>query len=1121
MKRKLLVSLSLLLTLALIPSCSGSSGKGNTASGNANLSNITISGGISLSPAFKATTTSYTAVAGSSVTSCAVTIYGGHTSQTIEADGTAIDSGEAVDVDLSSSGKTLTIKVTAGNGTQNTYTLAINKYGTVDSEARLSSLVIKGSAEQTLSPAFSSDTLTYAVYTANSVSSVTVTPTAMSTSATVTVNGTAITSGSASGSILLTAGTPVEVTVHVTAADSSTKDYVISITRESSTISSNAYLSALTISATGTWDYLFAKNNYSYNIAVKNTVDSVTVTPVTDESHAAVTVNGAAVTSSSPSASIPLTAGQTTSAVVIVTAQDGATKMTYTLKIAREGSVSADAYLSSLSLGSVSVSPSFLKTTASYTAEVTSAVSSITVTPTAEDAAATITVNGSDVASGSSQSVTLGAAGTVTTVSVIVTAQDGTMLTYTVRITRTNTLIIYFEKPSTWSEAWLWYDSDLSTTAWNTTALKTSPGDMTYYRTENSLKWYMKDIGTTSKVQFLFNDGTWANKLQNSGVDFTATGSVWVRANGTMTTTDPITPAVPVITVSPAGGTFSSDTSNVTITVASSLAVSSMSYKIVKNSGTPVTTTMPSATATVNIASGTVTGDVLVLQVTAVNSVGTTVSDQYTFTRVKEPEVSADLDSLRIYQVMVESFQDGNSNCDYNTGYGPSSHKGDIKGITNAIPYIKSLGCNAIWLTPIFNSNGSSQLDATGYFAYDYFSIDPKFGDLQAAKDLVKAAHDAGIYVFLDGVFGHHKSSGCPASPGGYTPTGNTVNSPFSDGNYGVDYNDAGTVNFYKEVATYWIDTLEIDGWRLDQAYQIHKNNANCWNIIVDAVEAKCAERKLAGKTWGTLGYMVGEIWKGESDIKTYGYGSEGFNGLDSCFDFPMRYDLVQVLAREETNAYADRRGNTSYLSAGYASHSSYPSHAHPNLMLTNHDLVRFGDLIQRAGLGDKGSATYWSRHKAAFAFMTSYTGPVTIYYGDEIGDEVSGFVNGGDGGYYDDHVSRSNGQISGFDSNQQALHDYVASLMAIRSSHAALWNGTRTNLIASGSQYADLKVSGTDKVLFVLNAGTSDTTMSLSQTSVGGSTLTDLVSSASIAASGSSYSITVPALSGRFLQVQ
>ena len=49
---------------------------------------------------------------------------------------------------------------------------------------------------------------------------------------------------------------------------------------------------------------------------------------------------------------------------------------------------------------------------------------------------------------------------------------------------------------------------------------------------------------------------------------------------------------------------------------------------------------------------------------------------------------------LRIYQVMVESFQNGDDTINYNVGYGPSDHKGDLQGIINAIPYIKSLGMN-------------------------------------------------------------------------------------------------------------------------------------------------------------------------------------------------------------------------------------------------------------------------------------------------------------------------------------------------------------------------------------------------------------------------------------------
>src|SRR4029079_13241855 len=78
-----------------------------------------------------------------------------------------------------------------------------------------------------------------------------------------------------------------------------------------------------------------------------------------------------------------------------------------------------------------------------------------------------------------------------------------------------------------------------------------------------------------------------------------------------------------------------------------------------------------------------------------------------------------------------------------------------------------------------------------------------------------------------------------------------------------------------------------------------------------------------------------------------------------------------------------------------YGAHSDYPDHALPNLMLGNHDLVRYGDLLQRAGLVTSTSdPEYWTRHKLAFMVQGAYTGPITRYYGEEIGDEVPGFAN-------------------------------------------------------------------------------------------------------------------------------
>ncbi|MEF1306847.1 alpha-amylase family glycosyl hydrolase, partial [Vibrio owensii] len=182
------------------------------------------------------------------------------------------------------------------------------------------------------------------------------------------------------------------------------------------------------------------------------------------------------------------------------------------------------------------------------------------------------------------------------------------------------------------------------------------------------------------------------------------------------------------------------------------------------------------------------------------------------------------------------------------------------------------------------------------------------------------------------------------------------------------------------------------------------------------------------------------EIWKGESEIASDAYGAADDPALCSAFDFPMRYRVVETLAVNESGVGG--RG-VDWLDNGYQTHNQYPSHAQPNLMIGNHDLVRFGDLLQRGGLADVNDAEYWQRHKAAFAFQAAYTGPITLYYGDEIGDQVDGFDAKEDNntcavrGVCDDHVARSSAKIEGvtatLDANQVDLKNYVKSLMTMR----------------------------------------------------------------------------------------
>lgn len=469
--------------------------------------------------------------------------------------------------------------------------------------------------------------------------------------------------------------------------------------------------------------------------------------------------------------------------------------------------------------------------------------------------------------------------------------------------------------------------------------------------------------------------------------------------------------------------------------------------------------------------------------------------------------LNSEFNSLNIYQVMVSSFQDG-ATCGYGTGWGPSKNNGDLRGIINALDYIKGLGVNALWMTPVFDSSNSSsglQTASTGYFCTDYFNIDPKFGTLADFKELVQKAHDRGLYVILDGVLGHH-GGGVKPSPTGKTPTG---------GSNPVAY--PGSLEFYKEVVSYWVNNFDIDGWRLDQCYQVSTpiQNKNYLKDIREAVEAACASNKAKGKTWGTLGYIVGEDWSSETNIQSMTYGGEG---LESSFDFPSRYNIVNTFAKAENDPGGS---DVTILSKIYKTPAqmgySNPHGVFPNIFLTNHDLWRFGNLINaKYGYGEENDA-YWRRYKIAITAMMAYTGPTTLYYGDEIGNIATCWNgNGGCGNStYSDNVARTDGYISNFTVTEQDLHDYVTKLLSIRASHPALWRGISSIKIQANNILANLKtddITG-EKVLFVLN---NNTTFSTAVVNCEGTNLVDLISGETIPGNGS-FSIPMENLSARF----
>ena len=99
-----------------------------------------------------------------------------------------------------------------------------------------------------------------------------------------------------------------------------------------------------------------------------------------------------------------------------------------------------------------------------------------------------------------------------------------------------------------------------------------------------------------------------------------------------------------------------------------------------------------------------------------------------------------------IYSLYPQSFYDSNGD-----------GIGDLPGITEKLAYIKDLGCTAIWMNPIFESDF---LDA-GYDVKDFYKIAPRYGTEDDLVELCKKAHEMGLKVMLDLVAGH-TSDQCP-----------------------------------------------------------------------------------------------------------------------------------------------------------------------------------------------------------------------------------------------------------------------------------------------------------------------------------------------------------------------
>ena len=338
------------------------------------------------------------------------------------------------------------------------------------------------------------------------------------------------------------------------------------------------------------------------------------------------------------------------------------------------------------------------------------------------------------------------------------------------------------------------------------------------------------------------------------------------------------------------------------------------------------------------------------------------------------------------YEILVCSFCDSNGD-----------GIGDLNGIRSKLDYIKDLGFDAIWLTPVHPSATYHKYDVD-----DYCAIDPTFGTIEDYEALLKECHGRDIRVYMDLVLNHtsdeHEWFRAATDylhelPSGWEP--DTSYCKYYDYyNFSREAKNGyahieGTEWFYeagfwsempdlnlsseavraeiKDIMSFWLDK-GVDGFRLDAvtSYFANDQGANI-EFLRFLKETACDIDQDC--------YLVGEAWTDSNSISEL-YTS----GIDSLFDFPFSGEdglIVKTLngnsrASDFVDGMVHAEEAYSRANPGYADAPFY----------TNHDMDRSATYYP----SDKGPVT-----KMAYAMDLLMAGNAFVYYGEEIGMNGSG----------------------------------------------------------------------------------------------------------------------------------
>ncbi len=432
-----------------------------------------------------------------------------------------------------------------------------------------------------------------------------------------------------------------------------------------------------------------------------------------------------------------------------------------------------------------------------------------------------------------------------------------------------------------------------------------------------------------------------------------------------------------------------------------------------------------------------------------------------------------------IYLIMPDRFADGDpannqppqSPGTYDRSLARGYHGGDLRGIRDRLPYLRELGVTALWLNPVYDNHNLSPQDYHGYGAVDYYAVDEHLGSLAEFNELVKAAHQHRIKIFLDNVPNHcgpkHPWTAAAPQPDWFHGTVEqhlAARSPFDpltdphsvprqwrdvvEGWFANLLPDLNTENprvveYLLLNSLWWVEQSGLDGFRLDTFPYVSRRFWSDWHK-----ELFDAYPKLS---------TFGEVFHADVTVTSYFAGGQArADGVDSgvttVFDFPLYYALRKVVLRGAPATELAQVLQRDWL---------YP---HPELLVTflgNHDVKRFSS--------EPGSSP--EKLRLAFSLLLTLRGVPQIYTGDEIG------MPGGDdpdnrrdfpGGFPGD--SRNAFTPEGRRPEEQETFAHVQALLGLRREHAALRSGRQPHLFADPTAYVFLRQAENETLLVAFN---------------------------------------------------